>query len=424
MNMICWNAICFSVEFVKLFLVVVIFFGIRQHKSIYPSFFVSLLMIVFVSRFFDLSDFCIIIVDIMLLIVNAYEKKKAGMIVLSFMCISAVDMIFAFACVEVFHLDEAQMQENPLLHIGFDSFTLALLLLIAFLFYHNKVKIRPIQIKKNIVLYLIGALSVSINLSLVLYMAMGGDIYQEDLIIGLGMSSLVLVVDCILLIIHSNQNIYLKREAEMNANLLEAQKEYYTMLLEKENETRAFRHDIKTHLYCMQNLYTNKQYKELGKYFADMEDRVQELSPSIQTGNGLITAIVNDISKKFPEVDLQWTGMIPEELQISSLDICTIFYNLLTNAFEAVQKGKEHGVEVNIRFMESAMIVTIINPIHQKPQMVNGDFITGKSEAGHGYGIKNVKKCVEKNGGLYSVTYDDGYFVTELIIPQMLCQVG
>lgn len=74
-----------------------------------------------------------------------------------------------------------------------------------------------------------------------------------------------------LLIFSKNQNERMKIEADMNAELMNAQKEYFTMLLQKEEETKRFRHDIKEHLYCMNLLLKNKDYTQLENYFSKMD---------------------------------------------------------------------------------------------------------------------------------------------------------
>lgn len=428
MPALCVNTVVFLIEFLieflKMYLAVVVLLKIKQRKTIGISFLIAITALIFSAPFFDFADFGFIggIVVIGLLAGNACDKKKIGMIILSYIGISIIDMIFSSVCIGVFHLDYHMIKEVGLLHVGFNLFSLLLLLLVCFILGRKRKQYQPVLIKKYIVLYFLCGIFLSLYLTAVQFMGMGESqsVYGRDLAIGMSLSSLVLVALCVLLIINSNRNEHLKRETEITAELLEAQKKYYTMLLEKENETSAFRHDIKQHLYCMNNLYNNNRYEELGKYLVDMNDMVKELSPRIQTGNSLITAIVNDISGKFPEVHLQWTGMVTEELHLSSSDLCTVFYNLLLNAFEAVRENGESRVEVDIKFMESTMMITIRNPIRQTPQLVDGDFVTSKREAGHGYGIKNVRKCVEKNGGLYSAVCENGFFVTDVIFPNAL----
>ncbi len=424
MNMLCFNVIGFFVEFLKLYLVVAVLFKIGLRKNIWVSFLTALFMFTVASIFLDSSEngFLCGIVVIVLLSANACEKKNIGLIVLSYIGISIVDMIFCSVCIVVFHLDENVMQENGLLQIGLNLFSLVLILFICLILRKKQKKYQPFRIKKYIVLYLLGGVSLSLYLTAVQFMGMGESlsVYGDDLVIGMSLSSLIMIGVCVLLVINSNQNEHLKREAELTTHLLEAQKEYYTMLLEKERETSAFRHDMKQHLYCMYNLYKGERYAELGKYLIDMNGCVEELSSGIQTGNDFITAIVNDISDKFPDINLQWTGMISNELCISPVDICTIFYNLLLNAFEAVQKSNTGDVQVNIKFIESTMMISVMNLCDREPCMENGNFVTSKPESGHGYGIRNVKKCVEKNRGSYSAKWGGGFFITEVIIPKAL----
>lgn len=424
MSTLCFNVVGFLIEFLKLYLAVVVLLKIGIRKRIWISFLVALFVLTFFSAFLEFSEFTFIrgIIVIGLLAVNAYEIKNTLTIVLSYIGISVVDMIFCSVCIVVFHLNETAIEENALLHVGLNMFSLVLLFFVCLMLSKKQKKHQTVQIKKYIALYLLGGVSLSLYLTAVQFMGMGESksVYGKDLAIGMSLSSLVLVVLCVLLIINSNRNEHLKREAEITADLLDVQKKYYTMLLEKDKETRAFRHDIKQHLYCMHNLYQSEKYVDLGKYLIDMSDCVEELAPRIQIGNGFITAIANDISEKYADVNLRWTGVIPDELQLPLVDICTIFSNLLSNAFEAVQKNNAGEVEVNIKFMDSTMIISVMNPCDSAPFQKNGDFVSSKPERGHGYGIKNVKKCVEKNGGSYSARWDSGFFVTEVIIPHVL----
>lgn len=423
MGTLCFEIIGFVIEFIKLYLAVVVLFQIKQHKTVWISFWGALFALAFVFFFWDASQFSFIngAVAIGILSFHACDKKKIGIIVLSFLGISIIDMIFASICIVVFHLDQNMISENGL-NIGFNLFSLVVLLFVSFLISRKQGRYQPFQIKRHMVLYFLGGIALSLYLTAVQFMGMGESylVYGKDLAIGMSLSSLVLVAVCVLLMISSNRNEHLKRETEITARLLESQKAYYTLLLEKERETKAFRHDMKQHLYCMHHLFQEKKYTELGEYLMDMNGSVEELSSGIRTGNDLITAITNDISGKFPDVQLQWIGMIPEELSISSLDICTIFYNLLSNAFEAVPGESKGGVEVAIKFLESTMMVSIRNPYGRKPCLVDGVYVTGKQERGHGYGLMNVKKCVERNGGSYSAACDGGFFLTEVILPHAL----
>lgn len=423
MNEICLAAIEFIVEFLKLFLVTVIFFRIRQHKNIYVSFIVTLLVLMFAKIIFQISDWGLVygIVSIILLIANAYDKGNRGFIVLSYVGISIIDMIFSVICITVFHLNEQDIIQGKLLDIGINSFSLIIIIGISIIICKRKLNVDVIAVKKYLPLYIIGSLSISLYLASIQFMGMGVEFseYSSGLVVSLSLSSFVLVVLCVLLILKSNENEYLKNVDSINQHLLETQEKYYVMLLEKEDETKAFRHDIRKHIYCLNDLYIRKNYDELGKYLCDLGEIVKDLSPIVQTGNNLITAIVNDILKKY-NIQVNWMGMMPDKLNISSLDLCTIFYNLLLNAAEATKGSSRKVIDVKIKFMENSMMAIISNSYSGEIIQKDGRYISIKSEKGHGYGIKNVEKCVKKNGGIFTINYDNEYFTTEIIIPHAI----
>ena len=424
MSHICFTAISFTIEFIKLFLVTVIFFNIKQSKKIYSYFIISMLFLMLGSVLFETYDFSLIygILSIILLFINSHEKNRIGFVVLSYIGISLVDMFFSIICITVFHINDQKLIQKDLIDIGINSFSLIIIIIICFIFFRKKTNINYKIIKKYLPIYTIGGLSLSLYLTSIQFMGLGEEIkvYKSGLVIGLSLSSLMLIILCVSLILNSNENEHLKKIDTINQHLLDTQNQYYTMLLEKEDETKAFRHDIRKHLFCLNDLYMQNNFDELGQYLKDLTDIVQDLSPIVQTGNNLINAILNDIIRKHTNVQICWTGMIPNMLHISSLDLCTIFYNLLLNAVEALDNEKDKDVNVKIKFMETAMMVSISNYCSKKLLMENGEWISNKSEQGHGYGIRNVKKCVEKNGGTYMAEFENNYFVTEIILPKVL----
>lgn len=49
-----------------------------------------------------------------------------------------------------------------------------------------------------------------------------------------------------------------------------------------------------------------------------------------------------------------------------------------------------------------------------------GELVSTKEEKGHGYGVGNIKQCVEKNKGTYRYRTEDGFFVTEIVLPDVV----
>lgn len=61
--------------------------------------------------------------------------------------------------------------------------------------------------------------------------------------------------------------------------------------------------------------------------------------------------------------------------------------------------------------------IKIKNSSISKPTMVGDDFLTEKKEKDiHGWGIKSVKKILEKYNGELNFKYDNSFFETHVII--------
>ena len=223
------------------------------------------------------------------------------------------------------------------------------------------------------------------------------------------------IVICTSLIITRNKNKHLSEENAINAKLVKTQEEYYKMLLNKDEETKKFRHDMSSHIYCMHTLLIDEEYDELDRYFTRIGSSLSELTASVNTGNKLIDSIINDLSTKHPDTVIDWTGSIPSDITLNSMDLCTVFANVLSNAFEASKL-----INVYVKVLETAMYITIINTIEKKPKIFNGKIISHKNKNGHGYGIQNIERCMKNNGGSFTYKVEDQIFIAEIILPNSI----
>lgn len=93
-------------------------------------------------------------------------------------------------------------------------------------------------------------------------------------------------------------------------------------------------------------------------------------------------------------------------------DIYTLFGNVLDNAIEAVRKvesGRSVGIE--LKTVNSFLIVNVFNPFAGEIKMVNGFPQTTKTDANyHGYGLKSIDYLVKKYGGEMTVNVKEQLF--------------
>ncbi len=104
---------------------------------------------------------------------------------------------------------------------------------------------------------------------------------DKAMAIALGIGSAVFLLTAFIMVTNYFSKNYYKGISEINEKLVKSQERYYTMLLQKEEETRKFRHDIFNHLNCMRLLFKDKKYDELEDYFNRLGTSILELRPEL-----------------------------------------------------------------------------------------------------------------------------------------------
>ena len=228
-----------------------------------------------------------------------------------------------------------------------------------------------------------------------------------------------LILSVVMMINYISKNHY-KEIADVNERLLKSKENYYTMLLQKDKDTIKFRHDISKHLNCMYILFDKGEYDELRKYFDKIGAELNELRPKIQTGNDLVSAILNDIADKYPSVKYEIEGKLSNEIGMCSMDLCTIFYNLFENAFAAADKSDKKSVKVSFKYIGCNLFCRIENSTAHNVSISNNRLVTEKEDKeNHGFGTRNASDCIERNGGTIKFNCENNLFSAEIVFPVM-----
>lgn len=236
-----------------------------------------------------------------------------------------------------------------------------------------------------------------------------------------GFCVVFLIIGVLLMLNNQSKRDYMHM-AKMNRKMLELNEKYYQSLLEKETETRRFRHDMSAHMVCLQGMLKENKVTEAEAYLKELSGSMAELKPKHQTGNTMVNAILNDIYGKYTGVMLDWDGLLPMQMQISDMDVCVIFSNLLENAFLAASACEESGkVNVTVDAVAGALKVVVQNDMAKPIEEKEGKFLTQKADrSNHGFGIMNVKQCVADNGGKIVFDYTETSFTAKLILPNVI----
>lgn len=271
----------------------------------------------------------------------------------------------------------------------------------------------------NVILLSLGGVTLAFSLTVSLLM-FGNDIstkYSRIALICMCVIGLVFLICTRVIISGKMQNRLLKSENNYVRHIMKAQETYYEMLLQRDEETKKFRHDFQNHLNCLFMLYQEKKWDEFESYLKSLDGALREIRQVVETGNKIVNTILSDIISKHPGVKYIWKGCLPSEFNITPMQLCTIFSNLICNAFEAAEKVENGDVYIEVRNIGTSVRVLITNSSVSVPKIENGKYISSKKEDNHGFGIGNVIKVLDSLNGAFRIEPVDDRINVEIIIP-------
>ena len=98
--------------------------------------------------------------------------------------------------------------------------------------------------------------------------------------------------------------------------------------------------------------------------------------------------------------------------QIESRDVCVLIGNALDNAIEYLENHPECKPEIRIQivFSKGILDIKITNEVSERIPIKDNMISTTKSEEGHGYGLKSIKRIVEQYDGMLLLSSTDKEF--------------
>ena len=201
-------------------------------------------------------------------------------------------------------------------------------------------------------------------------------------------------------------------QEENNTLVMEEQLQHqkYCEMVDVMEHNRELIHDTKHHFLIVQEYLKNEEYENLQKYVKQISDEFQRTVPKVYTGIKILDFILEQkrvVAQKSGiryEIDTMLLTGIPTTEQ----ETCALFGNLLDNAIEAccLVKTEEKLIKIQIQQINQLLSIELLNTFEIPCIRKQGVFETIKEERSvHGYGIKSMRRIVEKYQGL--ITYEE-----------------
>jgi hypothetical protein len=181
---------------------------------------------------------------------------------------------------------------------------------------------------------------------------------------------------------------------------------------------------IKSHDLKKQINYLRNNSGEQSQFLDDLENTADEFFSYIDTKNHVLSVVLTEKSTICHQKDIPINIMADGEGIgfMSDIDIYTLFANILDNSIEASEKipAEKRGIYLVVKKQEMMISIHVENYFSGDVSVFGDDFLTNKKDVKeHGFGVKSIRKIVEKYDGNVMFTSGEEVFVVNILIPKI-----
>ena len=203
-----------------------------------------------------------------------------------------------------------------------------------------------------------------------------------------------------------NANRHLQERNAM-AERQEQISKYYQQAKESMDKVQMIRHDLANQLQVAEAMARREGADEESKrLISQLHEKLELYGHKIFCSNIVIDTTLSLLMPLCNEngIKLEATINVPEKLAISEIDLCSLFYNLAQNAFEAssLLPAEQRTVSMNAQVIQEYLVIKVTNRYALDAKRAKND--------NRGYGLRIIKGLCEQYGGTSSVKSENGVF--------------
>ena len=170
------------------------------------------------------------------------------------------------------------------------------------------------------------------------------------------------------------------------------------------------------------NLARNREYDKIEDYLEQINLKVDTFGNIVTVHNAIVDAIINQYYMKAMQSGVKLTveGRFPVDCAIDTYDLCTIFSNILSNAYEAAVETEDKLVSLVCGYTERSIIIVVKNSCNSGGATGGTIWKTKKNNADyHGYGLENISDSVKKYDGIFDIEIIDNVCILKIAFNRM-----
>ena len=222
---------------------------------------------------------------------------------------------------------------------------------------------------------------------------------------------------CLFLQVNIFISARLKQEKRLLDIVIRQQNEQRTISAENIDFLNEKLHDIKKQVSLLE------QSAEISNENKPLLDNIRkELSlfdTLAKTGNPAIDSVITSNYLIAVKNDIDFTYFIDGSCLnfMKAEDTMALFNNLISNAIEASENEEKGNKVVHLKvYKEKQMaFIDIRNYCSEEPTFKDGFPVTDKNTKYHGFGMKSIKRIVNKYDGEINISWKDNYFNVKVL---------
>lgn len=245
--------------------------------------------------------------------------------------------------------------------------------------------------------------------------------YQSEVVYIMAISIISIIISIISIfivhkiIIYCNNEVRLKAAEDQYKNLLK----YYSEYEEMSNEISSERHDFYNHMISINDYAKNNQIDKVINYTNNLLYNTNKTKTLIKVKYRPISALINYKMSLIDKYNIEFKSFInvPNKIHVNDVDISIILGNALDNAIEACQNSNEKFIDLYINYDKKCLKIKISNSKLNKLIYKENKIQTTKEDPiNHGFGLKNIKRAVDRYNGYFNIIEEDSLFILEIFI--------
>lgn len=200
------------------------------------------------------------------------------------------------------------------------------------------------------------------------------------------------------------RNFY-KLQVGMMEQQQKLQFENYAKQREKYSTAMSVIHDVNKHITMIEDLYREDQKEEALSYTKQINDMLKPLAPVSIVNNPILNCLLSDKLKTAKLSEIEMVVDISPVADVSfmeSVDITTLFGNLLDNAIAACEKcDSGRHIRFYLREHNQMLLIEVENSVCRPVSLREGYIVQSQ----RGIGLLNIQKCVDTYQG--SINYEN-----------------